>query len=142
MSLTWLADMPAQLPREKRPCTQPLAADLLHLFLLNFPFLRHLGLCVWCSMGVTVRHMWGMTELGPLGSVNVPKGSQLEAGLTQEEALDYKVRGGGALPPAALGIRLLAPVGMPCQQRDLQSPCAYTSRRLQRLSLRCCKIVT
>jgi hypothetical protein len=47
----------------------------------------------WCSMGVQVRHMWGMTELSPLGSLNVPKGCQLDTGLSQEEALDCKVRG-------------------------------------------------
>jgi hypothetical protein len=42
-------------------------------------------------MGVEVRHMWGMTELSPLGSLGVPTSLQMGDGLSQQELIDIKV---------------------------------------------------
>ena len=38
-----------------------------------------------------MRHMWGMTELSPLGSVNTLKGAQVDMELTPQEQLNVKV---------------------------------------------------
>jgi len=43
-----------------------------------------------CSRGIQVRHMWGMTELSPLGSLGLPKYSQTVGGLSQAELRDLK----------------------------------------------------
>lgn len=42
------------------------------------------------SRGIQVRHMWGMTELSPLGSLGLPKHCQAEGGLSQAELRDLK----------------------------------------------------
>jgi hypothetical protein len=44
-----------------------------------------------CSLGVEVRHMWGMTEISPLGSLGVPTSTQIGDGLSKDELLDIKV---------------------------------------------------
>ncbi|KIZ05685.1 fatty-acyl-CoA synthase [Monoraphidium neglectum] len=44
--------------------------------------------------GVEVRHMWGMTELSPLGSLGLPKYSQVEGGLSEAELRDLKLAQG------------------------------------------------
>eukprot|EP00878_Enallax_costatus_P023385 GHUV01024873.1.p1 GENE.GHUV01024873.1~~GHUV01024873.1.p1 ORF type:complete len:151 (+),score=11.87 GHUV01024873.1:176-628(+) len=45
-----------------------------------------------CSVyGIEVRHMWGMTELSPLGSIGVPTGVQLAEGMSKKDMLDRKV---------------------------------------------------
>lgn len=44
-----------------------------------------------CSAGIEVRHMWGMTEISPLGSLGLPTGSEHRAGLSQREAVVRKV---------------------------------------------------
>lgn len=44
-----------------------------------------------CSLGVEVRHMWGMTEISPLGSLGVPSSLQIGDGLSRDELLDIKV---------------------------------------------------
>lgn len=49
-----------------------------------------LVLCTY-RLGVEVRHMWGMTEISPLGSVGVPTSQQIGDGLTTDEMLDIKV---------------------------------------------------
>lgn len=52
--------------------------------------LHHANACC-CSLGVEVRHMWGMTEISPLGSLGVPTSTQIGDGLSKEELLDIKV---------------------------------------------------
>jgi hypothetical protein len=47
--------------------------------------------CCCCRLGVEVRHMWGMTEISPLGSLGVPSSLQIGDGLSREELLDIKV---------------------------------------------------
>lgn len=52
----------------------------------------HCLLLLLCSeYGIEVRHMWGMTELSPLGSLGVPTGVQLAEGMSKEDMIDRKV---------------------------------------------------
>lgn len=44
------------------------------------------------SRGITVAHMWGMTELSPLGSLGTPTAQQLGDGATQQQRIDIKAR--------------------------------------------------
>lgn len=44
--------------------------------------------------GVQVRHMWGMTELSPLGSLGMPKHCQVDGGLSEGELRDLKTAQG------------------------------------------------
>eukprot|EP00879_Flechtneria_rotunda_P013367 GHRR01013957.1.p1 GENE.GHRR01013957.1~~GHRR01013957.1.p1 ORF type:complete len:477 (+),score=139.27 GHRR01013957.1:1442-2872(+) len=46
------------------------------------------------GLGVEVRHMWGMTEISPLGSIGVASGSQVAAGLSQNQLIGIKVSQG------------------------------------------------
>lgn len=45
-----------------------------------------------CSHGVDVRHLWGMTEVSPLGTFGTLTAGQIGDGLTREEAITLKVR--------------------------------------------------
>lgn len=48
--------------------------------------------CMSCSeYGIEVRHMWGMTELSPLGSIGLPTGAQLAEGMSKEDLINRKV---------------------------------------------------
>ncbi|WIA41363.1 hypothetical protein OEZ86_004955 [Tetradesmus obliquus] len=40
--------------------------------------------------GIEVRHMWGMTELSPVGSIGLPTGPQLAEGMSDDDLLDRK----------------------------------------------------
>lgn len=44
-----------------------------------------------CSHGVDVRHLWGMTELSPLGTLGTLTAGQIGDGITQAEVLTAKV---------------------------------------------------
>jgi hypothetical protein len=48
--------------------------------------------CVACRHGVDVRHLWGMTELSPLGSLGTLTSGQMGDGLTHDETIALKVR--------------------------------------------------
>ncbi|KAF8064630.1 alkK [Scenedesmus sp. PABB004] len=59
--------------------------------------------------GVAVSHMWGMTELSPLGSLGAPTGPQAAAGMTREESVDRKV--GQGRPHVLCDMRIVGPDG-------------------------------
>jgi hypothetical protein len=59
-----------------------------HRFIETWIALLH----VHCSSGIEVRHMWGMTELSPVGSIGLPTGQQLAEGMSTDDMLDRKVR--------------------------------------------------
>jgi hypothetical protein len=45
-----------------------------------------------CRHGVDVRHLWGMTELSPLGSLGTLTSGQMGDGLTHADTITLKVR--------------------------------------------------
>jgi hypothetical protein len=47
--------------------------------------------CMACRHGVDVRHLWGMTELSPLGSLGTLTSGQMGDGLTHDETIALKV---------------------------------------------------
>lgn len=65
--------------------------------------------------GVDVRHMWGMTEISPVGSLGTPSGAHLADGpLSREEIIDLKVSQGR--PHVLCDMRLVDEAGreLPC----------------------------
>lgn len=47
---------------------------------------------IYCSHGVDVRHLWGMTELSPLGTLGTLTPGLIGDGITRDEMLTAKVR--------------------------------------------------